>query len=498
MSEAQEAAGNAGDPAMSSAQLDKSALHGAAWMGAAKWSTQLVSWLGTILVARILVPHDYGVVALASVYLGLLAIVSEFGIGTTIVMQRDIQGNQLAQLNTISILLGIGSVLLSALFAWPLGVFFHSEELPWVVVAMSSTFAINALQIVPAATLRRELKFRTLAMIDVARGFLVPVGTFVFALIGMRYWALVGGAVLSSVIAVTMTLASRRHGLAKPLWHSVGSKLRFSGEILISRLAWFVYSSSDFVVAGRRLGEAPLGEYSLALTIATTPTGKIFALLTDVTPALFAAVQRQTEQLRRYFLNLTELLAFICFPVGIGMALVAADLVAVVLGDKWAGAVMPLTLLAAYSTVLSITPLYGHLFVAVGQARFSMWTSLVTAVALPVGFLIGSAWGTTGIAASWFFVHPIVTYVTYSRCRQILSMQTRDYLAALRLGFDGTIAMAAVVLALHHFLPIETPLVRLLVEVPAGALTFTGTTLALHRGRLREIVDWFRRTRSAK
>jgi teichuronic acid exporter len=484
-------------PAPSEAHLDRAVLHGTAWMGAAKWSTQLVSWVGTILVARILAPNDYGVVAMASVYLGLVALVSEFGIGTTVVTRRNVEGDQLAQFNTVALLLGVGSFLCSILFAAPLGVFFRSEELPLVIVVMSTTFAINALQVVPSATLRRELRFKTLAVIDIVRGLLVPIGTLVLAIIGLRYWALVGGAVLSSVASTAMILANRRHRLARPVWNGLRSNLRMSAEILVGRLAWFVYSSSDLVVAGRRLGEGPLGAYSLAVEVATTPTNKIFALLTEVTPALFAAVQHQRDALRRYFLNMTELLAFVCFPVGVGVSLVASDLVLVLLGPKWSAVAGPLTLLALYSTVRAITPLYGHIFVAAGDSRFAMRTAIVTAVVLPAAFVIGSRWGTTGIAASWMVAHPVLTLVMFARVRRILDLRGRDYLRALRLGLDGTIVMWIAVFALRAVTLVEPPLVRLLAEILLGAVAFTLSTWLLHGARLREIVAWFRRTRAA-
>ncbi len=475
--------------------LDRSALFGAAWMGAAKWSTQLISWIGTVVVARLLSPADYGIVSMATVALGLLSLISEFGIGTTIVMQRDIQGSVLKQFNSVALLLGGASFAVAAAMAIPLGVFFRSDVLPWVIVAMATTFVINALQIVPAATLRRELRFRTLALIDVARGFLVPMGTVLFALAGFGYWALVGGGILSATVSTALTLINRRHGFSGPSWAGLRGKLQTSAQILVSRLAWYVYSSADLVIAGRRLGEGPLGEYTLAATVATMPTSKIFALLTDVTPSLFAAVQDDRDSLRRYFLNMTELLAFACFPVAIGLALVADDFVAVVLGSKWQGAAIPLMLLAACSTIRSITPLYGHLFLAVGQSRYSMWTALGTAVLLPIGFWVGSNWGTTGIAATWIVFFPILMLVTFARVRKILSLHSKDYVQSLRLGIDGSIAMGVVVYSLRHWLAIEEPLMRLLVDVPAGAVAFAATTLVLHRTRINAIVEWFQRTR---
>jgi len=493
-------AGNATRPEQSSAtktQLDRAAFYGVAWMGAAKWSTQLLSWIGTILVARILSPEDYGIIALASVYLGLLNIVSEFGIGATILVKRDLKGKLLAQLNSTAALIGMACFLCSVVLAVPLGMFFRSQELPLVVVAMSATFIINALVTVPAATLRRELRFRVLAMIDVARGSLVPIGTLALAFLGFRYWALVGGAVLSAAISASITLAVRRHAFGWPSWTALHSSLQFSAQVLVSRIAWFVYSNGDYVVAGRRLGEAPLGEYSLAMTLATTPTAKVHALLMDVAPSLFAAVQDRRDELRRYFLNVTELLAFVCIPTCIGLSLVSGDLVVVLLGEKWRAVTVPLMLLAAYSTVRTLTPLFGHVFIAVGLSRFSMWLAICMAILMPIGFYVGSFWGTIGIAASWLLFHPLMMLLAYFRIAAILAMPTRQYLQALRLGLDGTIVMASAVLVVRHLLELHHPLNRLLVEVPTGAFVFAFTTLALHGQRLREIIQWFRRIRAA-
>ena len=466
-------------------------------MGAAKWSTQLISWLSTFWVARLLMPADYGLVAMGSIYLGLLALVSEFGIGTTVVSRPDLPKSEIEQLNTLALFLGVGSLLVSAVAAWPLGVFFRSKELPPLIIAMSAAYTINAFQVVPQALLRREMRFRTLALIDVARGFLVPAGTLVLALAGFRYWALAGGTLLSMAVSTAGVLINRRCGFARPRLSQLTGSVRFSGEVLGSRLAWFVYSNADFTVAGRRLGEVGLGIYSFAWTIAEAPIEKIYVLLADVTPALFAAVQKQRDDLKRYFLNMTELLTFAAFPAAIGLSVTAPDLVYVLLGPKWEGAVVPLSLLAAYSVVRSVTTLYGHLFIAVGETKFSLYTSVATAIVMPIACLIGSRWGPTGIAMAWLVVHPVQTYVTLSKVQRILDLRLRDYIGSLRLGIDGSIVMAVAVLMIREWLPVDSVVVRLIVEIVGGALVFIAVTLLLHLNRLKTIWAWFNRARRA-
>jgi PST family polysaccharide transporter len=476
--------------------LDRSALSGVAWAGAAKWSTQLLAWAGTIFVARILMPSDYGLLTMASVFLGVVMMLSEFGIGTAVITLREIPESELHQLNGFSVMLGLGGTLLTALMAYPLGLFFRAPELPPVLLVVGLTFLISSLQTVPAALLRRELKFRTLAMIDIARGLLVPIVTLVGALLGMRYWALALGSIVSALVTTLFTLYHRRVPFARPRLSGLMPVLHYSRHVLIARLAWIAYQDGDFAVAGRRLGTAAVGDYSLAWTLATSPIEKVTMVLSDVTPSLFSAVQNDKPALRRYFLNLSEILCLVTFPASVGLALVSHDLVAVVLGAKWSGAAGPLAFLALYAGVRSVASLFGHLFNATRETRFAMWTSIVLAALLITGFIVGSHWGATGIAAAWLVVHPSFSVYAFTRVKRVLDLRGRDYLKALRLGLDGAAVMAVVLLAFQYFVAASwAPAVRLLASILLGGATYGGTTWLLHRTRLRQIIDWLKRVR---
>jgi len=477
--------------------LDRSLFAGVAWTGAAKWSTQLISWAVTILVARILTPADFGLVTMATVFLSVVMMLSEFGVGVAVITLRELPDSQLRQLNTFSILLGLAGTALTALMAYPLGAFFRAPDLPPVLFLVGCTFAISSLQTVPGALLRRELRFRTLALIDVTRGVLVPAVTLIGALAGLRYWALAIGSLSGAALNALMVLAVRRVGLERPRARGLGPALHFSRDILVGRLAWVVYQDGDFAVAGRRLTQSAVGDYSMAWTIATAPIEKVTMVLSEVTPSLFSAVQHDRVALRRYFLNLTEMLCLATFPASVGLALVSRDLVAVALGPNWVGAAAPLALLALYAGARSVSVLYAHVFTATRDTRFAMWLTIAGAVLLLGGFVIGSRWGPTGIAGAWLVIHPLLSVVSLFRVRRSLEVRFAGYLQALRLGLDGTILMVGALLIAQHFLvPAWTPGARLSLLIPAGAVVYLLTTLGLHRQRLRHILEWLRRTRS--
>lgn len=476
--------------------LDRSLLAGFAWTGAAKWSTQIISWAITILVARILTPSDFGLVTMATVFLSIVMMLSEFGVGVAVITLRELPDSQLRQLNAFSILLGLAGTALTALMAYPLGAFFRAPELPPVLLLVGTTFAITSLQTVPAALLRRELRFRSLALVDLARGVLVPLVTLGGALLGLRYWALAIGSVTSAAIGALMVLSLRRVGFERPRPAGLAHALHFSRDILVGRLAWVVYQDGDFAVAGRRLGQAAVGDYSMAWTLATAPIEKVTMVLSDVAPSLFSAVQDDRPALRRYFLNLTEMLCLATFPASIGLALVSRDLVGALLGATWAGAAAPLALLALYAGARSVSILYPHVLTATRDTRFLMWLTLVGAVFLLTGFIVGSRWGPTGIAAAWLIIHPGISLVSLRRVQRALEVRYGEYARALRLGLDGALAMAGVVLVLQHWVMADWPaMARLATAVPVGAGSYLLATLALHRQRLRHIVTWFRQSR---
>lgn len=476
--------------------LDRSAFSGMAWSGAAKWSTQIFTWIGTVAVARILTPADYGLLTMATVFMSVLYMLSEFGIGTAVVNLREISSEKLHRLNALCALLGLAATLATALFAIPLGLFFKAPDLPPVLLVLGLVFVISSFQVVPTALLRRELKFRSLAAIDVTRGLLVPIVTFAGALLGLRYWALVLGSIASSLITTLLTLQRKRVPFAWPRPEGLRNVLHYSRHILIGRLAWVIYQDGDFAVAGRRLSQAAVGDYSLAFTLATSPIGKITDVLSNVAPSLFSALQGDRTALKRYFLNLSEVLCLVTFPMSLGFALVAADLVPFVLGAKWSGVATPLVLLSVYAGARSVTTLYSHVFDATRETRFGMWLSIAGAIFLLAGFIVGSFWGTVGIAAAWMVIHPMLSAVSFSRVSRVLTITPGEYFKALRLGFDGTVAMAIVVLGFERLIASDWPLAaRLACSIIVGATTYVSVTWALHRTRLLQIRDWVNRVR---
>ena len=249
-------------------------------------------------------------------------------------------------------------------------------------------------------------------------------------------------------------------------------------------VSFSAYSSLDNVIAGRVLGQAALGVYGLAWTLANVPLEKVATLVTTVVPSYLATVQSEPAALRRYLRTLTEALALTTLPATVGLGLVARDLVPFALGAKWSPMVPVLQVLCIYAAFRSAVALLPKVLTAVGNARFVMWNDLAALVILPIAFYVGSRWGTTGIAWGWVAAYPLVAAALYWKTFKTIGMNVGEYLRGLAPGLHGTFWMIVALEALMRFLPSQYPSwLRLLLEISAGLAAFLATIFLFHRGR---------------
>ena len=479
-------------------ELDRSLIRGIAWTGAMRWATQLLGWASTLIVARLLAPTDYGLVGMAMVYLGFIHLINEFGLGAVIVQRRDLAADQLARLAGFALLLGVGFVVVSALVSGAVAEFFGEPTVRWIIPVASLAFLTSALQVVPQGLLTRDLDFRRLAWADGAEAVLAALTTLALAALGIGYWALVLGPLAGRLTSTVLVNIWRPQPIAWPRrFGTISGAVTFGWHLVVSRLAWYLYSNADFTIVGRLLGKAALGAYTIGWTLASIPVDRITALVASVTPPVFSAVQHDPPALQRYLKNLTEALALITFPAAIGMALIADEFVPLVLGTQWRSAVAPLQLLALSAALRSVSPLLPQIIVSRGHAKGNMQLTLVTALVLPVLFYFGSRWGTAGVAAAWLVGHPLLVMPLYlSYALRLTGLPFPAYLRSLWPAASTTLAMAVAVWVVRLATPDPWhPGVKLAAHVVTGAVVYAAVLYGCHRPRVRALWTLLRELR---
>ena len=466
-------------------ELDRSLVHGVAWTAGIKWSVQLLVWISTFVVIRLLQPSDYGTMGMAGLFVGLIQMLSEFGVGTAVVTLHRLKEEHLAQLNGLAVLLGIAGFAAVSAAAVPLGWFFATPTLPPVIVTLGMGFVISGLGVVPSALLTRDMDFKRVALYGGAQALLASAATLTLAVLGFAYWSLVVGNLAGLALFSALVMRRRPTRFARPRRASIREALNLSTNVIVGRVSWYVYSNADLLTIGRVLGQTALGFYTVGWTLATMAVDKITATLGQVTPSIFSAAQNDPAALRRYLCRITEALAVVTFPICVGLALVATPATEVLLGPKWISVATPLRILAIFGTLRSITAFLTQILNVVGDSFFPMALGVVSAILFPIAFFVGSRWGIEGVAYTWLVLYPLVCVPLYRRVMQRIQLSLREYMRALWPALSASTGMSIVVLGVEAAMPRSAaPLWQLIIPVVAGAAVYVAVILVLHRSRL--------------
>lgn len=479
-----------------SSDLDRALVSGIGWTASLRWLAQLISWAATLYAARLLAPGDYGLIAMATLAIGLARMVEDFGLDAVLVQDRSIVGSQRARLAGFCLLLAVILTSGYALLAPLIASFFGESQLTTVIMAMSLLIIADALQVVPRAQLQRELQFGRLAIATFVQA-LVTSGVLVAAASGgLGYWSLVLNSLAGAAAITLLLIIWRPYPIAWPAdVRSLARPLVQGWRLLVARAAWYGYTSADQTIIGRLLGKDSLGAYAFALSFSTLAQQEFGAVISRVVPGIFSAVQDQRSELRRYFLLLTELLAVLTFPVSVGTALVADLAIPLILGPQWHAVIAPLQLLCAYSAFVSSQVLMSHVLLWTGQFRVNMWLSLLGGIGMPLILLGSVRFGLIGIALAWVVAYPLLSLPQFFFVFRTIQIGIRDWLNALWPAATGCAVMALAVTLVRTATPDAWLFAKTVLATTAGILVYPAVIWFGFRSRVRVLLDLVRAMR---
>ena len=468
---------------------------GIAWTGAMRGMTQAVQWLSALFVIRLLSPSDYGLVGMATAYLGLVKMLSEFGLGAAVIQHHDMTKSQIARLSGMSVIFATFFALVSIALSGSIAAFFGQPEVRKIIMVLSVTFLFAGLDVVPRSLLKRDLRFRHLAGVQASENLTYAVTTLVLAHLGFAYWSLVLGAVAGSLARMVVANVMRGHAIAWPSdLTTIRTELRFGWHVVAARFAIYVRHFADITIVGRVLGTQALGAYQVARMMANISVDRVTDLVSEVTPAVLAAARHDNASMRRYLRIVTEGIAFLSFPATFGMAIVADDFVRLVFGERWLATITPLRILAVAGALRSITPILSQVLIAKDEARLNMQFTVASAIVIPALLLFGTQWGVTGVAAGWLIGHPLVMIPTVQRhALRVVGMSLGEYLGSLRAAAVASAATVLVVIGVRAVMPHDWPLaLRFGLEVGAGVAAYALFVFRAYRTRLSSFISLIR------
>ena len=377
-------------------------------------ATTFVLRLGSLMVlARLLDPKDFGLVGMVTAFTGVLNLFRDFGLSAAAVQRAKITEEQVSTLFWINIAVGAMLSLIMVAAAPAIAAFYHEPRLLWVSVVLASGFIINAAGVQHSAMLQRQLRFTTMARIDVlALAISVTIG-ILMALRGFGYWSLVATAVVPTIVtSVGLWTASAWLPGRPQRGTGMRSMLRFGGTLTLNGIIVYIAYNLDKVLLGRWWGAQAVGLYGRAYQLISIPTDNLNYAAGEVAFPALARVQDDPVRLKRYFLKGYSLILALTAPITISCALFAPDLITVVLGPKWHDAIRIFRFLSPTILIIAIINPLIWLVLALGLVGRSLRIGLVYAPLIVLGCVAGLKYGPTGVAIGystvltlWFIPH---------------------------------------------------------------------------------------------
>jgi PST family polysaccharide transporter len=393
-----------------------------------------------MVLARLLSPQDFGLVAMVLTVTGIYELFATAGLSAATVQRSTITDQQISTLFWVNIAVGAALALLCVVSAPLLVQFYHEPRLFWVTVVMGAGFLLNALGIQHSALLQRELRFVSITAIELCAQLASMSVGIGMALAGFGYWALIGSTLVGpAVTTAAMWIVTGFRPGAPKFCSDVKSMLGFGGIMTINGVAVYIAYNFDKVLIGRVWGADALGLYSRAYQVINIPTGNINAAVGSITFSALSRLQDDPPRFRSYFLKAYSLVNSMTAPITIFSAVFAVDLIRVLLGPQWDAAVPIFQLLTPTVLIFGIINPIGWLLFANGLFRRSMLISFVMVPLLLGAYFIGLPYGATGVAFAfsaamtlWLVPHVVwCLHGTVVSPKDIFETTLRPVIAAL-------------------------------------------------------------------
>jgi PST family polysaccharide transporter len=461
------------------------------WSAIDSWGTSFFSLLVTVALARLLAPEAFGMVAMALIYIGVVGIFVEQGLGSALIQRAAIEEEHLDAVFWIATTTGVASALLSVFLAGPIAAVFRQPDLAPIIRWLSINLLLNGLQATQSAILQRELAFDRLAKRSLLANAAGGIAGVVAAFLGLGVWSLVIQALTNGTVG-TLALwdvSSWRPTFRFSIRH-FQDLFGFSVHVLGNNLANVVNRRADDFLIGWLLGPVALGYYTIAYSL---PLKNLMGLLVDVInrvafPA-FARVQSDPARMRRGLYAATRYTSLIAFPSFLGLMVVAPELVATVYGPKWSPSIPVMQVLCLIGILHSVYYYNGAILLAAGKANWRLWLTMINAVANIIAFTIAVRWGIVAVAAAYVIRGYALSPLQLWPVHRLIGIDIGEYLRQLVYPLVGSAIMVGSIVMMKQLVPPVLPVpVQLFAYVSVGIAVYVAVVYAQSPSTVKDLV----------
>jgi len=457
------------------AELSKQAVQSTVWAYGSFVSGKFLVFISTIILARLLLPDEFGLMGYCIIAIQYLDILNGFGVGQALIARRD----KVEEAANAAIVSGFVSGMLLFAVAWfgapYLAIFFEDDRITTLFRALAIVIPISAVGAIPSALIQRSLRFKAKFVPDIGRSVAKGIFSVVLAWQGFGVWSLIIGQIAGEVVATLILFALAGW---RPTWkfdRRVNREVMGYGSSIISiGIAGALISNVDYLLVGKVLGATALGFYTFAYRIPDLVIRNTNFVIGKVAFPLLAQVQSDETELRVAYGTLLRYVALFAIPAGIGLALIAPRFIDTFFPDRWEPATIVMQLISLSLAISAIGHLPGIIYKAINRPEILNWLSIAKLIATGIVLWFGVRWGINGVAVGQVGLAVMFVIIDVVVVARVLRFGARDTFQAIAPTLAATHVMAGVTVLLDRG-PVPDGIVGLLVIVLVAVVAYIAT-----------------------
>jgi len=441
------------------------------------------------ILAHLLVPEYFGLVALATLTMDYLSVLNDLGLGSALIQRRQNVPEAANIAFTLNVSAGAVLTLITFFIAPYAAIFFQEPQVTAILRWLGLTFLISAFGSVHSILLQRDLNFRKKIISEVGNTLVKAVISIGLAFAGYGVWALVAGQLAGTLISAIMLwiLLPWRPKLA---WDSViGKELFKYGISIMGNNALTIWEQNfDYFIIGLVYDPTALGVYTLAYRLPQALVLSILWTMTSVLFPTFSSLQGQKEALKKSFLSVLRYVELLVTPLCLGMFIAADPLIRVLFGEQWVGAIPILRVLSLYAWAVSIGYHVGDVYKAIGRPDILIKMSIPMFAIRVLLLWVGAQYSLLGVAVGHLVAMIIESVIRYYVAAYFLRVTILEVIKELTAFACGAILL--IFAAISLFLTQElTPFIQLIIVVIAGAIGYLGAVWVIERNSVIMLLE---------
>ena len=462
-------------PQTSSYEIGKKVASNAAWNYLSFGLGKALNLVTISILAHLLTPELFGVVALATLAIDYISILNDFGLGAALVQRRDNIDEASNVAFTFNLLISIFLTAMIVLISPYVAVFFDEPALTPILAWLGLGFSINALGSVHKARLQRELRFGRKLIPELGNTLTKGGLSIGLAIMGYGAWSLVYGQLAGMSISVLLLWIvvpwKPRLLLRSPI---SGQLFKYGFSVMMDRAFTVFADSFDYLLIGRFFNTAALGIYALAYRLPDLLILNTLSVLAAVFFPAFSSIQNQRDVLRKSFLSTTRYVQLLVTPLCLGIFVAADPIIRLLFGEQWLQSIPIMQVLSLYTLALSVGFHVGDIYKAIGRPDILLKIAIPIFVVRLTALMIGSQYGLIGIAAGHLIAALIEVIVRAIVTIRVIKVRLSEILAQLT-AFIGGFVLLIFAFPVLYLTQDLAPWLRLMLVVIAGAVGYLGT-----------------------